>query len=198
MAGDSGSDSGQAVGGGGGVAGDSGSDSAIEEEDESGDSESDSPKAIKRPRGPTPSGKMWDAASGAWVKITTMARDEDESEDSEEEEEGNAGYANKRTYQSSWNTVLPWLMCIALVGVVCTTESGTACVGCPNCARLTCSLCVERGKTNAYTAEGSKSFKKSSIIHHKNTWHKEDMCPTQKSDDTLALLPILSAHLLPP
>ena len=163
MAGDSGSDSGQAVGGGGGVAGDSGSDSAIEEEDESGDSESGSPKEIKRPRGPTPSGKMWDAASGAWVKITTMARDEDESEDSEEEEEGNAGYAKKYTYQSSWKTVLPWLMCIALVGVVCTTESGTACVGCPNCARLTCSLCVERGKTMP-TQQKAPSLSKSQVL----------------------------------
>ena len=186
------------MGGGGGVAGDSGSDSESEEEDESGDSERDSPKETKRPRGPTPSGKMWDAATGAWVENTTVARDEEESEDSEEGEEGNAGYANKYTYQSSWKTVLPWLMCIAVVGVVCTTESGTACVGCPKCARLTCSLCVERGKTNAYTAGGSESFKKTNIKSHKDLWHEEDMCPTQKSNDTLALLPILSSHLLPP
>ena len=186
------------MGGGGGVAGDSGSDSESEEEDESGDSERDSPKETKRPRGPTPYGKMWDAVTGAWVENTTVARDEEELEDSEEGEEGNAGYANKYTYQSSWKTVLPWLMCIAVVGVVCTTESGTACVGCPTCARLTCSLCVERGKTNAYTAGGSTSFKKSSVNNHKNLWHEEDMCPTQKSNDTLALLPILSTHLLPP
>jgi len=50
-----------------------------------------------------------------------------------------------RKFQSTWQTLLPWLIFAAGVDVdVSVCVEGDKCPGCKLCARMVCTLCMER------------------------------------------------------
>ena len=89
-------------------------------------------------------------------------------------------------FQSTWKTVLPWLIFVAGVAVdvsVCPSAEGDKCPGCKLCGRMMCTLCMERNTRGLPQGDeaqnpfivGSRDFSKNGVQLHKERYHEADL-----------------------
>ena len=170
---------------------------------------------ISRPRGPAPKGKMWDRHEG-WVddpsytapppaakrpvgrppKAAAPVAAEDEADSDASDSESAPTLPSRRMFQSSWKTILPWLIFSLGVGVtvkqmdteasqaikfICPT-GGEACPGCNHCGTMQCTLCMERGTSGASAAgslnpfvAGCCRFHIESVRDHATAYHANEI-----------------------
>jgi hypothetical protein len=156
------------------------------------------PIAAKKPRGPTPYGKVWDGKAnqvtdvhgkvsfkGEWVPDVQHNK-EDTVETPPKKMKGNNGVP--RAIVEEWYELLPWLILVSTLEKGETCKTRDKCPGCDRCARMHCSLCMERKTAavdksvkNSFGDGGCNSFRSISVSNHARNYHEKDMDSQQTS-----------------
>jgi hypothetical protein len=169
---------------------------------------------IARPSGPNPKHKRWDGDKGAWVDDPnnpppakkSVGRPRKRAAGSAEDERPAQRPAaaetaaqprptterHTRKFQTSWKTVLPWIIFVAGLGVaveICPSLEGEKCPGCPLCGRMMCTLCMERNTRGMLRGDDAKNpfvagcsrFKIGSCREHASIYHNADMDARQRT-----------------